>query len=751
MTTIDETKQDWDLTPEEKLIRHQLNVITYWGNQDRTIDEQATLEDMGPKPDRIPDKWSLLQNIELHEWQAECVSKWFESGKRGIVKVVTGAGKTILALGIIERLQNTYQSDLRVAIVVPTIVLMGQWHDMLIRYGNLPHDVIGRMGGGYSDDFSDKSILVCVLASASKSLSSIVLKHNLGDKMLLVVDECHRSSAEKMSQVFATPRPYSLGLSATPETEGVVDSDGNDNGDTETQGIGTLNFEDTTLGKELGPIIYELSFDEALKRDILPKFEIRHYGLLLGQDERARYESLSREITELRKMLQDSSKTAGSLDGGKLVGWARKVAGNPSAKLAKAALKYVDRTTKRKHLIYMAKCRKDAVIRLLRQEFAENPGTRAILFHESIAEVMRLFNILRSQGLKVVPENSRLPDQIRSEGIHLFRDGDAQVLVSARSLIEGFDVPAADVGIVVASSSSVRQRIQTLGRILRKHKGIGGEKKDAVLYVLYIANTVDEMIYEKYNWDSFTGAKRNVFYLWNTFLNEDPIQQIGPPRSPLPTENEIDWNVLKEGDLYLGRYDGTEFTCDTMGNIFTVDRRLISNPQGADNLVRKVKGSAGKFKVTPRKLAILVRLFEEEVWVTRFVGFLKEPFVETVDVVGNDSGPPEVSNLKPGDEYSITDIAGDEYNLKQRAHGPVIIKKIRRGEVFARVGSAAKDAEMGADAARLIEAVMQAIKKETGWIRAFVVNRHNHAIYLSGGRPRFLCVVQKGFEFPELL
>ena len=107
---------------------------------------------------------------------------------------------------------------------------------------------------------------------------------------------------------------------------------------------------------------------------------------------------------------------------------------------------------------------------------------------------MRIFAMLRKEGVPVVAENSQLPDSLRAESLHLFRIGAARVLVSARSLIEGFDVPAADVGIIVASSSSVRQRIQTLGRILRKKPG---ENRAAVLHVLYMAETTDEMIYEK--------------------------------------------------------------------------------------------------------------------------------------------------------------------------------------------------------------------------------------------------------------
>ena len=68
---------------------------------------------------------------------------------------------------------------------------------------------------------------------------------------------------------------------------------------------------------------------------------------------------------------------------------------------------------------------------------------------------MRIFEVLRNAGFAVVAEHSEFPDQLRADSLRLFRRGTAQVIVSARSLIEGFNVPSADIGIVVAASSSV--------------------------------------------------------------------------------------------------------------------------------------------------------------------------------------------------------------------------------------------------------------------------------------------------------
>src|SRR5207248_3991408 len=113
------------------------------------------------------------------------------------------------------------------------------------------------------------------------------------------------------------------------------------------------------------------------------------------------------------------------------------------------------------------------------------------------------------------------------KGLELFRRGIAQIIVSARSLIEGFNVPAVDVGIIVASSGSVRQRIQSLGRMLRRHLGHGGEEKTSCIHVLYAANSSEENIYSKFDWYEATGVDSNKFYTWD--LETEPRSQDGPP------------------------------------------------------------------------------------------------------------------------------------------------------------------------------------------------------------------------------
>jgi superfamily II DNA or RNA helicase len=59
-------------------------------------------------------------------------------------------------------------------------------------------------------------------------------------------------------------------------------------------------------------------------------------------------------------------------------------------------------------------------------------------------------------------------------------------VATSRVLNEGVDIPAAQVGVVLSGTSTVREHVQRLGRILRPQKG-----KRAVLYEVVTADTTE--------------------------------------------------------------------------------------------------------------------------------------------------------------------------------------------------------------------------------------------------------------------
>ena len=68
-----------------------------------------------------------------------------------------------------------------------------------------------------------------------------------------------------------------------------------------------------------------------------------------------------------------------------------------------------------------------------------------------------------------------------------FQNGLYRAIATSKVLNEGVDVPEAKVAIVLGGTSSAREYIQRLGRVLRKQGN-----RQAVLFELIVRNTVDE-------------------------------------------------------------------------------------------------------------------------------------------------------------------------------------------------------------------------------------------------------------------
>lgn len=699
-----------DLSSAERLTLQQLRLREWIGRSTGRAEAEVSsrLEPEGPEAASLPQAWEMTRSLHLHPWQESACDAWFREDRKGTIKVVTGAGKTVVALAIIERLQRR-DPELRVAIVVPTIVLMNQWHDVMREHSNLPEQAFGRLGGGYAETFGDLTrILIAVLPSARKELPGLV-DEDLGRHLLLVGDECHRVGAPEMSRVLQTRRAHSLGLSATPERT----DDGDD-------GAIGAPVEKTRNG--FGSVVYEMSFAQALDLNVLPPFGIDHFGLPLTTGEQHQYAMLSSSITDTRRELLNSSPTARNKGGGEpLLAWARRVASR-SGDLAGLASRFVNDTSRRKQLLYRAQSRRDATLALVQETLESRSGARVILFHESIDEVIRLFELLESEGVPAVMEHSQLPAELRDTSLELFRSGIAQVVVSARSLIEGFNVPEADLGIIVASSSSPRQRIQSIGRVLRRHRRSEDDEKTSRICVLYIRDTVDEAVYERQDWDKLIGLDRNRYFAWDP--SAEAVELDGPPRAAIPAERDIDATALALGDVWPGRYDGEEFSSDALGNVSSLDGRIAVNPQDVPVRIREMKGRPGRFKVTPQQQVILVRTpGEDGAWMTRFGGRLETPFDFAVV---REEGRVDVSGLHPGDQYSGPMEPAQELRFRQR-RGGVVAKQRRGGESFA----------SGDQAEKLVD-VLREINRTDGPISRFFVNELGHAFWREKGEARFI-------------
>ena len=277
---------------------------------------------------------------------------------------------------------------------------------------------------------------------------------------------------------------------------------------------------------------------------------------------------LSREITDLRKTLQIRHSQSRSKQG--FLPWCQTQAsrGGPAAGDAE---RFIGLASQRKRLLYRARARTEVALGVLSESLADKES-RAIVFHESIEEIESLFLEALALGIPGVLEHSKLPDSLRAENIEAFREGVAQAIISAKSLVEGFNVPSADLGIIAASSSSVRQRIQSLGRMLRRKPG----GRTARILVLYVRDSEDESIYQKANWENVIGTERNCYFLWRPSGADARwpaglVETGSPPRVYRPPSWEVDVVRLSSGDSYPGQTEGREVRVDQDGNLRAQD------------------------------------------------------------------------------------------------------------------------------------------------------------------------------------
>ena len=143
-------------------------------------------------------------------------------------------------------------------------------------------------------------------------------------------------------------------------------------------------------------------------------------------------------------------------------------------------------TMQRKEIVYRAKFRIDAVIELMRRV---PKSSKVIIFGERIETAEEIYKRLcRTYYNEVGIYHSKIPKQLGVQTLRQFEDGEIRVLVSCKTLDEGLNVAATDVGIVVSSTGSRRQRVQRLGRVLRKKPGRGA----SYFYYLYVGDTTEQ-------------------------------------------------------------------------------------------------------------------------------------------------------------------------------------------------------------------------------------------------------------------
>lgn len=413
--------------------------------------------------------------MKLRTWQQQCLNAWESNNFRGIVNVVTGAGKTFLALSAMDLYRACYP-EARIRIVVPTIPLARQWQTALLHHAAPGSEPPGLFGAGYRDSV-EKQVMIYIINSARDVLSNHIRKSfALQQHVLLICDECHHYQSPQNRKIFSfissgdgyAALYASLGLSATP--------------------FGTGN--DHVLLQSLGREIYRYGFSQAVEDQVIAPFIVSETAVSFLPKEKARYQKLSREIALLLNKLKSMHPELSQLSPSAFIRAVMKLAQAAGMDPEDPAAAFLLKTWERKEVCVLAESRLFCALDLI----ANIPsGQRVLIFCERIQQAEEMASVLRrSLGNGICGlYHSRMSGEARRRILEAFRDNHFRVLVSCRCLDEGIDVPDASVGIVLSSTAVSRQRIQRLGRILRRSDG----KQAGSLYYLYIQESSEEMAY----------------------------------------------------------------------------------------------------------------------------------------------------------------------------------------------------------------------------------------------------------------
>ena len=601
-------------TEADELQWHQLDLLRRilpspeaLGSRDQAVEEHA-----------LSEPWGISKDITPYAWQHAALEAWERHGRSGVVKVVTGAGKTMLALMCLERLFREDQ-PVRASIVVPTRVLLDQWYLELTGTLGLSRAWVGRRSGEHKDSFRNgRRVMIYVVNSARTALGRPLCDRELKRTHFLVVDECHRAGSAENRRIFDVPRRFSLGLSATPER------------DVERRADPDASSDDLSdvITQELGPIIYELTFRQALDEGIVPPFELIHVEVRLTPGERRTYNKLSRELKHVRDRLrQEPAYIRGRSRVSNEFRLIKSLA-RGTAKTSKLAARYEALTNARKEVLYRAKNRRKCFDSILEEERGAG-DVRIMAFHERISEVNRLFEGLVRDGKPVVVDHTGITESQRERSLDLYLRGTAPILLSVKALIEGVNAPATDIGVIVAASASPRQKIQSLGRVMRTYPG----KDTSRIYNLYVGESVDQHIFRRMNFEQILGIGSVGYRRW---LGPGKWEtQDGPPYTPLPADSDLDEDRLEVGEPYPGKDEGLEMSFDAQGNVYRNlrdgghnTREFSTIPTDVVEAIRRIRPGGGSIRVTYRRNHVLVPARDAEGgWQVFYAGRLIEPII----------------------------------------------------------------------------------------------------------------------------
>jgi superfamily II DNA or RNA helicase len=372
---------------------------------------------------------------ELYRWQLDALVHWLRCGRRGVVEAVTGSGKTDVAIAAAV---DALRRGRFVLVLVPSRVLMEQWHGRLTRA--LPEARIGRLGDSGRDQPAGCDVLVATRHSAA------AYRPDPGPGGgLLIADECHGLGGKTLRRALLPQYEERLGLTATLERSDDAVTD--------------------LLLPYFGGICYRYGFEQGIADGVCARPRVAFVGVPLSDAERADYVAIEARLVSARAHLRQIRDMPLTPFGDFMAAVAH-LADRDAGADGRAARDYLDAFSKRRLIVGQSIGKYELLGRLAP---AIKTAEGALVFTETVRAANHAINRLDPHVAVDVITGSTARTR-RREILDDLRDRKLDVVAAPRVLDEGIDVPDANLGVVMSASRTRRQMIQRMGRILRRKR-----------------------------------------------------------------------------------------------------------------------------------------------------------------------------------------------------------------------------------------------------------------------------------------
>jgi superfamily II DNA or RNA helicase len=359
----------------------------------------------------------------LRPHQQRVLQDWSAQDHRGIVEHATASGKTITAMAATAEALGAGQA---VLIVVPSVTLLEQWRDEVVRYFGSAAPVM-LVGAGHDEwrnaatlrNFMEPGPGRLVIATIDTAATSdFTLRLADLHPLCVIIDEVHRAgSTQRRSLLDDLDANWRLGLSATWEREG------------DPAGTAAIyNYFEHVLEP-----IYTLA--NALEDGYLSPYRYVIHPLSLDEGEREEW-------------IRQSA----------LIGRAMAVADGEFTESIRQML------IRRARIIKKAAAKPQLAAQILREGYLD--GDSWLVYCDDTGQLRETRAAIESIGLRCM-EFHRQAGGTEDEALDEF-ERSGGILLAIRCLDEGIDIPRIDHALVLASSTTRREFIQRRGRILRR-------------------------------------------------------------------------------------------------------------------------------------------------------------------------------------------------------------------------------------------------------------------------------------------